>query len=218
MKKHNYPGLFIAFEGLDGSGSSTQTDLLTSNLKNSGLNTVGTKEPTNNLIGGLIRAALTKSWKSSPECLQLLYTADRAHHLEREIIPALEKGKIVITDRYLFSTIAFGSLDLEKKWLLEINDQFILPDTTFFIRVSPKVCINRISCDRNEFELFEEEQKLKKVLSAYDKLSKEKYKIVTINGEKSVAQIETEVLFHVNKLVKTKKAGLSFRDRTLFSL
>lgn len=218
MKKHNYPGLFIAFEGIDGSGSSTQADLLVSSMKNYGLHAFYTKEPTNNLIGGLIRAALTKSWEASPECLQLLYTADRAHHLQREIIPALEQGKAVVTDRYLFSTIAFGSPELDSKWLFDINARFILPDITFYIRVPVRECMKRIKNDRNEFELFEEEKKLRKVLSVYDKLAKENYHIITINGEKSITQIKAEILLHVNKLLKAKKTDLSFRNKNLFSI
>ena len=58
-----------------------------------------TKEPTNNLIGGLIRGQLTHNWKSTPECLQLLFAADRAHHLDKEIIPLLEKGIPSLGDR-----------------------------------------------------------------------------------------------------------------------
>ena len=218
MKKHNYPGLFIAFEGLDGSGSSTQVDLLAKRLSSSGLYAFATKEPTNNMIGGLIRAALTKSWSPSPECLQLLYTADRAHHLQREVVPALEKGNIMITDRYFFSTVAFGSINLDKKWLLEINSKFILPDITFFVRVSPKECIRRIGKSRNEFELFEEEKKLAKVLKAYDELAQEDYGFVVINGDKNIRQIEEEVYIHIAKKIAKKDGKLRHKEKNLFNL
>ncbi|MCX6808982.1 MAG: dTMP kinase, partial [Candidatus Berkelbacteria bacterium] len=67
MKKQNYPGVFVVFEGLDGSGSSTQADLLVKNLSRQGYFAYSTKEPTNNLIGGLIRGALTHDWKPSAE-------------------------------------------------------------------------------------------------------------------------------------------------------
>lgn len=218
MKKHNFDGVFIAFEGLDGSGSSTQVDLLVKRLSESGIFAFATKEPTNNLIGGLIRAALTKSWAPSAECLQLLYTADRAHHLLREIIPALEKGNVMVTDRYLFSTIAFGSIDLDKKWLIEINSRFILPDITFFVRVSPRVCIKRIGKSRNEFELFEEEKKLAKVLKTYDELAKGDYGFVVLNGENNIRQIEEEVFLHVSKLIARKNGKLRHREKNLFNL
>ncbi len=219
MIKNIYNGIFIAFEGIDGSGSSTQVDLLSKNLNNSGLFAFSTKEPTNNLIGGLIRGALTHDWKASAECLQLLFAADRAHHLQREIFPSLEKGNIIVTDRYLFSTIAYGSLDLDKKWLIELNNQFILPDLTFFIHVPAKICIKRIGKSRNEFELFEEEKKLSKVLNNYKELSKDpNNKIVKINGNKSIRQIEEEVMVYVKKIIKKKDGKIRHREGNLFGL
>lgn len=219
MINHNYNGLFIAFEGLDGSGSSTQVDLLVKRLNTNGLYTYGTKEPTNNLIGGLIRGALTHDWKASPECLQLLFAADRAHHLQREIIPSIEKGNVMVTDRYLFSTIAFGAIEITKDWLIKLNEKFILPDITFFVRVSAKVCIERIGKSRNEFELFEEEKKLKKVLSVYDTLAKdETNNIKVINGENRINQIEEEVYIIIEKIIKKKDGKLHHREKNLFNL
>jgi len=91
MKKNKYKGKFIVIEGLDGSGSSTQVVRVANFLKERNKKIHITKEPTNNLIGGLIRGQLTGDWKSSSECLQLLFAADRAHHLEKELIPLLKK-------------------------------------------------------------------------------------------------------------------------------
>jgi dTMP kinase len=212
MKKQSYPGLFIAFEGLDGSGSSTQADLLVKGLNSQGYFAFQTKEPTNNLIGGLIRGALTKDWKASPECLQLLFAADRAHHLNREVIPALEKGKIMVTDRYFFSTVAFGSIDLDQDWLLALNQEFILPDITFLIKVRPKECIRRISGSRNEFELFEQEQKLEKVWYTYAKIQRKKeFNICLIDGERPIVEIQDRIITEVAKVLKAKLKGLQIR-------
>ncbi|MCL5411009.1 MAG: dTMP kinase [Patescibacteria group bacterium] len=194
MIKHNYKGLFIAFEGLDGSGSSTQVGLLAKNLRNVGKTVFTTKEPTNNIIGGLIRGVLTKHWTIPAEGFQLLYAADRSHHLASEIIPALEKGNIIISDRYAFSSIAFGSIGVDVGWLKEINKHFILPDITFFIKVPPKVCIDRIGKSRDGFEFFEEEKKLEKTLETYEALARdEKNGFVIIDGEKEIGDIEKEV-------------------------
>ena len=136
MKKSIYPGKFIVFEGLDGSGQSTQAQLLKDFLMKRGHKVHLTKEPTSNLIGGLIRGQLTNEWKTSPECLQLLFAADRAHHLEKEIIPLLKKEVIVISDRYFFSTVAFGATEIkDKDWLLKINQKFLLPDIIFFFQL-----------------------------------------------------------------------------------
>lgn len=218
MQKHNYSGLFIALEGLDGSGSSTQVDLLAHNLNQAGAFAFGTKEPTNNLIGGLIRGALTKDWQPTPVCLQLLFAADRAHHLEKEIIPNIKNGHIVITDRYLFSTIAFGAINLDKRWLEKINEKFILPDITFYLKVRPIECLKRITKSRHNFELFEEKEKLRKVRSAYLTLQRRKhFNIYPINGEREISQIAEEILYIVKKEV-IKKEGIKFRSKNLFTL
>jgi len=193
MKKNIYPGKFIVFEGLDGAGSSTQIDRLAMSLKKAGKNPIVTKEPTNNIIGGLIRGQLTKDWNSSMECLQLLFAADRAHHLDRLIIPALKTGKIVLCDRYFFSTVAFGSLDLDRNWLLEINDQFILPDLIILLKVSPRECLKRIHENRFQLELFEEEKKLQKVWKTYLWLAKKFPNVKIVDGERDVDVIADEI-------------------------
>lgn len=173
--------LFIAFEGLDGSGQSTQAELLAARM-NQGSKVVLTKEPTNNLIGGLIRGQLTHDWSSTPECLQLLFAADRAHHLGRLINPALEKGHHVITDRFMFSTMAFGGIDMDMDWLKQLNSKFRLPDHIIFLDVPPEVCIKRMEKSRFEFELFEQREKLKKVRENYITLSKEYDNFHVIDG------------------------------------
>lgn len=205
MKKHDFGGLFIAFEGLDGSGSSTQVGLLTGRLKEEGYSAFETKEPTNNIVGGLIRGQLTHDWSSSMECLQLLFAADRAHHLHREIIPALKDKKIIATDRYFFSTIAFGSLEIDRKWLMTLNERFILPDITFLIKVPPKECVKRMQSSRFELELFEQEQKLTKVWQTYHWLSQEFKNVYVLDGTQSRAQIAGEVYEITRRLLKRKK-------------
>ena len=118
MKANPYPGFFVDIEGLDGSGASTQVRLVGERLLKEGLVAFTTKEPTDNVIGGLIRGALTGVYKLPPDSLQLLFVADRRHHLEREIIPILSNGNVLIADRFLWSTIAFGAIKLSRRWLL----------------------------------------------------------------------------------------------------
>ena len=202
MIKNKYKGKFIVIEGLDGSGSSTQVMRVANFLKERNEKIHITKEPTNSLIGGLIRGQLTGDWKSSPECLQLLFAADRAHHLEKEIIPLLKKGINIISDRYFFSTIAFGSTEIkDKKWLIEINDRFLLPDLTILVKVSPKVCIERIKESRFQIELFEKEKKLQETWDNYKKLAKEFDNVEIINGEREVGEISYEIINLIEKLI-----------------
>ena len=204
MIKNPYPGKFIVFDSLDGAGNSTQVKLLADYLNKIGEKTHITKEPTSGLIGGLIKSQLTHDWKSSPECLQLLFSADRAYHLEKEIIPLLKKGVNVISDRYFFSTMAYGNLEIKDlDWLIEINKKFILPDLTFFLKVSPKICIQRIKKDRFEITLFEKEEILKKVWKNYEALAKKFKNIYIIDGERSIDKISKEIIkIVIKKLTK----------------
>ena len=198
MFKNPYKGKFIVFEGLDGSGSTTQAQMLAAYLREEKKEVHLTKEPTSYLIGGLIRSWLASDWSSSAICLQLLFTADRAHHLEKEIIPLLKKGVYVISDRYFLSTLAFGAVEIsDRAWLKDINRNFLLPDVTVLLKVRPKICIERISAGRHHFELFEREQTLVKVSKNYDDFAKEFPKITLIDGEKS----KDEVFAEIKKLI-----------------
>ncbi len=202
MYKNQYTGKFIAFEGLDGAGSTTQAEKLTRYLKERGEKVHLTKEPTNNLIGGMIRGQLTKEWRTGPECLQLLFTADRAHHLEKEVIPLLKQGITVITDRYFFSSVAFGSLGIaDRDWLQKINDRFILPDITFMLNVSPRICLQRINESRFHLELFEEEENMEKIWRTYETLAQEFKDVYVINGEKTVEEVFTDITKVVNEFL-----------------
>jgi dTMP kinase len=200
MKKNPYKGKFIVFDSLDGAGNSTQVKLLADYLNKIGEKTYITKEPTSGLIGGLIKSQLTGDWKSSQVCLQLLFSADRAYHLEKEVIPLLKRGINVISDRYFFSTMAYGNLEINDfDWLIEINKKFLLPDLTFFLKVSPKTCIQRIKKDRFEITLFEREKILEKVWQNYQKLSKRFKNVYIIDGEREIEKIFKEIKSIVEK-------------------
>ena len=193
-------GKFIAFEGLDGSGSSTQVLLLANRLNYEKRKTFVTKEPTNNIIGGLIRGLLTRDWSISSEGLQLLFSADRAHHLHREILPEIERGNNMVTDRYFFSTFAFGSIDLPLAWLQSINSRFPLPDLTILLKVRPEVCLRRISKSRQGKEFFEQKEKLEKTWKTYEKLAEDKKnKIIIVDGERLIEDIAEDIYQIVKK-------------------
>lgn len=201
MKKNIYPGKFIVLEGLDGSGTTSQLKFLSQYLKEEKNKVHLTREPTQYLIGGLIKSWLANDWKSTPECLQLLFTADRAYHLDKEIIPLLKKGVTVISDRYFFSTLAYGLLEIkDKKWLLNINKRFILPDIVIFVDASPEICIERIGRDRFSVELFEKVEKLEKVRKGYLEIFKKFKDIYIIDGNKSIK----DVSYDIKKIIKNK--------------
>lgn len=197
-------GWFIVIEGLDGSGSTTQCENLRNYLDIRGIKSIITKEPTNNLIGGLIRGVLTHDWTISQEGLQLLFTADRAHHLQKEIIPALERGITVICDRYILSTMAFGAIEADMEWLNILNQKFLIPDITFVLQVEPATCLERISKSRGGFELFEDVEKLKKVQANYLLLSEYYHSIYFLNGNRDQQEILKEIAKRMEELLKTE--------------
>ncbi|MBI2085267.1 MAG: dTMP kinase [Candidatus Aenigmarchaeota archaeon] len=182
-------GKLIAIEGCDGSGLSTQTKMLCEWLRSKGKEVLQTKEPTENFIGKTIRSVLRKEITTDQKTLQLLFCADRAHHLESEIIPALEQNKIVVTDRYIMSTIAFGSLNEDAEWLKKLNEKFRKPDLTIIIDVPEDISINRIKSSRPKIELFEEKEKLKKIRENYKTLSKEFPNVILVDGTKPPEEV-----------------------------
>lgn len=191
MIKNNYPGKFIVIEGLDGSGKSAQIDLVVNYLKENGKEVIVTKEPTTESESGRkIKQALKKEIIVEPLELQKLYVQDRKEHLENKVIPALKEGKFVVSSRYAFSTFAYGYSDgLDVDSLIKMNNEFLLPDLTIIVDVSPESCMQRIESRGELKELFEQAQKLVKVNEIYQKLPEMFENIVMINGERPVAEV-----------------------------
>jgi len=200
MFKNKYPGKFITIEGIDGSGATTQAIKLKEYLEEKNLPFWLTQEPTDGVIGSIIKSHISGTAQITDHLgLQLLFAADRANHLDQEIIPRLQKGEIVISDRYFLSSVAYGSLDIgDEDWLYQINDQFLLPDLTILLKVSAKTGMGRIKENRLSFSMFEQEEKLKKVWNNYEKIHKKYPNIVVIDGEKS----ETEVFENVKEAIE----------------
>lgn len=193
------PGKLIVFEGLDGSGITTQATLLRNNMVQGGKNVLLTKEPTDGLIGGIIRACLRKEWRTSPATLQFLFAADRSHHLANEIEPALKAGKTVVCDRYILSTLAYGSLDVDPKFLQQINANFRKPNLTIIIDTHPKVCLERMKKSRPHLELFEDEAKLNAIRNNYLSLKNFFTNTRVIDGNRTPEEVMRDIKKVVEK-------------------
>lgn len=181
-------------EGLDGSGESTQVELLTEFLNDEGYPAISTKEPTvETEPGRIIEKALNEELKIPSSELQRLFSKDRKEHLETIVIPNLKRGVIVVSDRYFFSSLAYGSLDLDLEWLIQINEGFLLPDITFLLKVGPDTCIQRIKKRKKEPTLFEKKETLPKVWDSYILLSKRFQSVYVIDGERSEQQVLNEM-------------------------
>lgn len=191
MQKNSYAGKFIVFEGLDGSGQSTQAALLRDFLIKNDCGVLLTKEPTlDSEAGKKIKEILDKKTRVAPVQLQRLFTEDRKEHLKKVIIPALKKRKIVISDRYFFSTFTYGTADgLDLEWLIKINNDFLLPNLTFILKVSPKICIQRIEKRGKGIKLFEKKEKLEKVWGIYKILPTRFEDVHIIDGERPIEKV-----------------------------
>ena len=226
MKKNLYKGKFIVFEGLDGSGLSTQAKLLGDYLQNrgpahivaparsdaassgersvaGGREVILTKEPTmDSEAGRRIRAILDEKIKIEAAEIQRLFVQDRKEHLDNLIIPALRAGKIVISDRYFFSTLAFGAVSSNLEWLIGLNKDFLLPDMTFLLLVRPEICVDRIIKRGEGVKLFEKLPTLEKVYKNYQIIAERFENIHVVNGEESAEEVFEEIKNEISKLLK----------------
>ena len=203
MLKNPYPGKFIVFEGPDGSGQTTQSSLLEKYIFGLGKKVVLTKEPTLDSKAGLeVKDILNHEKESTPEDLQKLFAEDRKEHLEKLIIPALKEGSAVISDRYFFSTFAFGSLGADLEWLISINEDFILPDITFVLTVKPETSIERIASRGIKSTLFEKLESLKKVMENYKNLANRFENMVFIDGDRPIEEIHKEIAERALSILK----------------
>ena len=147
-KKHNYKGLLICVEGIDGSGKSTQIELLYSWLKSKGMDVILTQWNSSELIANTTKKAKKKNLLSG-RTFSLLHAVDFADRLERTIKPALKAGFIVLADRYYYTALARDvARDVDPVWVRNMYSFAIEPDLTFYFDVSPKDSLERICANR----------------------------------------------------------------------
>lgn len=173
-----HPGILIAFEGIDGSGKSTPLPTIADWIKSKGREALVTHEPRrDSAIGRKIYDMLDgRKPMCSPIELQRLYIEDRFAHTRDEIAPALEGGTIVLADRYWFSTIAFGMLNVPRQKLIDLHQEvfggtFKPPHLTFIFDVSPEVAMNRLRSIGKGTDHFERYEKLVRVREHYRQLA-----------------------------------------------
>ena len=193
-------GAFIVIEGLDGSGKTTQAKLLTAKLSRSH-NVVYTAEPSRGKIGTFIRnSCLYGEKRLSVSTEALLFAADRIEHVENEIKPAIAEGKIVVCDRYVYSSLAYqGSADLNVEWIAEINKYALKPDFAVFIDVAPEKVLQRINRRKSVMENLETQRKVREI---YLK-SVAKGDLTRIDGDKPLEKVGEDLTAIVLKLLET---------------
>jgi dTMP kinase len=137
-------GRFIVIEGIDGSGTTLQTRAVTTWLGDRGHHVLETREPSTGAIGALARQRLAVHADADPATLALLFAADRLDHVAREVGPALAAGAVVVSDRYLLSSLAYQGLECDEAWVRQINCQAPRPDLTLVLDVPADVAFARV--------------------------------------------------------------------------
>lgn len=202
---------FIVFEGLDGSGKTTQMELLKARLEANGQPCLLTTEPTELPSGRLIRDVLEHRRIAHPQTVAALFAADRIQHLheaETGILASIERGITVICSRYYFSSLAYQADSADIEWVANLNLQAKLTrpaDITFFLDLEPEVSIKRIQNNRDQVDLFENLEKLTAVRAAFNRAFEywgdTQENIVRIDASKSVEEIAEEIWGVVSSVV-----------------
>jgi len=192
-------GVFIVIEGLDGSGKTTQANLLATELAKTSKVWL-TAEPSQGKIGSFIRkCCLYEDTRLPTEAEALLFAADRIEHLQSEIKPALGEGKVVICDRYTYSSLAYqGSAGLSVDWIQMINARALQPDFAIFIDVPPEKVIERLQRKKSVMETLETQQKVREIYLRYV----EKGELISIDGDKPKEVVALVLIAKVSKLLK----------------
>jgi dTMP kinase len=191
---------FIAFEGIDGSGKSTQVKLLKENLENAGHKVYTTFEPTDGPIGKIIRDIFGGRMEADHRTIAALFAADRLEHILNKsngLLKKLEEGYTVITDRYYFSSYAYHSVYMDMDWVIASNSLsagLLKPDFNIYIDISPELSMERINKGRTSTELYETLENLQNVKNKYTEVIerfKSKEEILIINGDR-----QTKIIAH----------------------
>ena len=202
MKKNN---LFIAFEGIDGSGKSTQIKILSEKLKKEGHKVYITFEPTDSPIGSMIRNIFSGRLTADDKTIAGLFVADRLDHLLNEtngILKKLKDGYTVITDRYYFSSYAYHGVHVQVDWVIQANSlsaQLLRPDVNIYIDVPPEISMERLNGGRHSMDLYETLDNLTKVRNLYldviERLKNEENTVI-IDGNRTIEEISSDIWNH----------------------
>ncbi len=201
--------LFIAFEGIDGSGKSTQVKLLAEFLTQKGHKVYTTFEPTDSPIGKMIRDIFNHRMEGDQRVIAALFAADRLNHLLHSkdgILKKLEEGYTVITDRYYLSSYAYHSVYVDMDWVIRANSMsadLLRPDLNIYIDISPEVSMERLRKGRETMEMYEtlDHQKAvyRKYEEAFEKIGNAE-KVVRLNGNRQANLIAEDIQNSVNVL------------------
>ena len=186
-------GILIVLEGIDGAGKSTQAEILMNRLQERGYDVAYFREPSEGKWGQEIKKKAAHPDSLSPEEELDLFLKDRKENVEKNLRPALEKKKIVILDRYYFSTIAYqGAKGIDQERIRRVNEEFVVePDLVFFLDVDPREGLYRIKNRKKKDRLFEQAEYLVKVREIFRSFRGERF--IHIDASKPKKEISAEI-------------------------
>jgi len=192
-------GIFICVEGLDGCGKTTQAKLLVKRLRRE-YDAVYTAEPSDGKIGKLIKRGYLHADKRGSAMVEaLLFAADRLEHLKSEVLPALDEGKFVVSDRYVFSSLAYqGAAGLDLKWIEKINEHAVRPALALFIDVEPETVIRRLKRKRSVMENLETQLKVREIYLRFV----DEGALVRVDGNRSKTEVARKIASTVKGFLK----------------
>lgn len=206
MKKN----LFLAFEGIDGCGKSTQAKLLADFLERAGHKVYLTCEPTESPIGTMIRNIFSRKMEADDRVIAGLFVADRLDHILNKtngLLKKLEEGYTVITDRYYFSSYAYQGTHIPMNWVIQANSlsaELLRPDLNIYIDISPERSMQRIQAGRTQADLYETLENLQSVrnnyLKAFEQLRHQENIFVT-NGDQPIEALAATIWENVSELL-----------------
>ena len=204
-------GAFVALEGIDGAGTTTQAQRIAQALRAEGWRVKVTCEPSEGPVGTLLRQALTRrlvlpgnAGPLSDPTLALLFAADRTDHLDALVLPALQRGEVVLSDRYLLSSLAYQGSVLPMRWVEEVNAYAVKPDLTLFVEVSAALAARRRVDRAGAEELFDADEAQRRVLRAYRaaiRRRKGRERIVCLDGAAPPEEVTAQALLAIRKVL-----------------
>lgn len=185
---------FIVFEGIDGAGTSTQIKKLCSRDPKT---LIPTAEPTDRATGRFLRQMLAGDFKVDERTSAYLFAADRCEHLYGDggVEELLKAGKIVVSDRYFFSSLAYQSATCGNEIPRLVNSPFPLPEVLFYFEINPEISLKRVESRSGAKEIYEKIEYQKKTAALYEKViseyedNKEGMTVVRIDATKSIEEI-----------------------------
>ncbi len=193
-------GRLLVLEGIDGSGTTTQTERLVAYLRHNGRKAMATREPSAGPVGRLLREILLGQHRIPHDApmegrtMALLFAADRLDHLQREIDPLLNEGVDVVTDRYLMSSLAYQAEEADREWVATLARGVRVPDLTILLDIPVELAAQRRALAGRPVERYDADSYLARVADNYRRLAHADASAVILDGSAEREQVAAAIV------------------------